>query len=213
MSETSAGEERQVVTSSAGSRAAVIKLLVELGPLVAFFVAWATLGIYWATGTIMVTTLLSLVVSLVVLKKISPVPVVTAVVVCVFGGLTLYFHDPRFFYAKPTIINLLFGGVLASALYSGKPVLKSLLGSQVHLSDDGWRKLTQRWMLFFLALACLNELVVHLNGLHDPVLIADKSAREIAEKPWVYFKFSILPLTMIFAVAQTGLLKRYELNS
>jgi intracellular septation protein len=194
MSDVKAGEGHEV-SSSSGQKHAAIKFVVEIGPLIAFFIAYAKLGIFWATGTIMVATLISLAVSILVFKKISPVPLVTAGIVCIFGGLAFWFNDPRFFYVKPTIINLLFAAVLAAGLFTGRPLIKTLLGDQVHLTDEGWRKLSIRWLVFFVALAGLNEVMW----------------RCFSESTWATFKvFGILPLTMVFAVAQVGLLRRHE---
>ena len=86
-------------------------------------------------------------------------PVVTAVLVVVFGGLTFWLDDPRFIKIKPTIINLLFAGVLLVGLIMRRPLLKMLFGEAFNLTEEGWRKLSVRWALFFLILAVLNELV------------------------------------------------------
>ena len=120
---------------------------------------------------------------------------VTAVLVVVFGGLTFWLDDPRFIKIKPTIINLLFAGVLFGGLMMRRPLLKLLLGEAFNLTEEGWRKLSMRWALFFLVLAALNEVVW----------------RNFSEAAWVNFKvFGILPLTLVFAMAQIGLIKRYE---
>ena len=125
-------------------------------------------------------------------------PMVTAVLVVVFGGLTFWLDDPRFIKIKPTIINLLFAGVLFGGLLTGRPLLKLLFGEAFRLTEEGWRKLSVRWALFFLALAVLNEIVW----------------RNFSEAAWVNFKvFGILPLTIVFAMAQIGLIKRYEPKS
>jgi intracellular septation protein len=119
----------------------------------------------------------------------------TAVLVVVFGSLTFWLHDPRFIKIKPTIINLLFGGVLLFGLMTGRPLLKLLLGEAFKLTEEGWRKLSLRWALFFLGLAGLNEVVW----------------RTFSETVWVNFKvFGILGLSMVFAMAQIRLIKRYE---
>ena len=116
-------------------------------------------------------------------------------ILCVFGGLAFWLKDPRFLYVKPTIVNLLFAAVLGGGMITGRPVIKYLLGSQVQLTDEGWRKLSVRWMIFFLFMAGLNEFVW----------------RYFSEATWVSFKaFGILPLTIIFAATQIGLLKRYQ---
>jgi len=175
-----------------------LKLLIELGPLLAFFLTYMRGGIYWATGVLMVATIAALVASWHVFRRVLPVPVATAVLVVLFGGLTFLLDDPSFIKVKPTIINLLFAGVLMAGLVMHRPLLKLLLGEAFNLTDEGWRKLTIRWMLFFLALAALNELVW----------------RNFSEAAWVNFKvFGILPLTLVFATAQIGLIRRHEAKS
>lgn len=173
----------------------LIKLLIELGPLLAFFIAYARAGIFWATGILMAATVISLVASWRVFGRLLPMPVVTAVLVVIFGGLTFWLDDPHFIQMKPTIINLLFAGALFVGLATGRSLLKLLLGEAFNLTDEGWRKLSIRWAIFFLALAALNEIVW----------------RNFSEGAWVNFKvFGILPLTLIFAVSQMGLIKRHE---
>ena len=192
---TSRFEERDTTMQHATQKSLALKLFVELGPLLAFFLAYAKFGIFWATGAIMVATVLSLLASWILFKRIAPMPVVTAVLVCIFGGLTFWLDDPSFIKMKPTMVNLLFGGALAGGMVTGRPLIKSLLGEQLHLTDQGWRKLTVRWMTFFFTVAALNELVW----------------RNFSEGTWVKFKvFGILPLTMIFAIAQIGLMKKHE---
>jgi intracellular septation protein len=175
-----------------------LKLLIELGPLVAFFLVYSRAGIYWATGVLMVATVLSLVASRTIFGRLLAMPVVTAVLVVVFGGLTFWLDDPRFIKIKPTIINLLFAGVLIGGLITRRPLLKMLFGEAFNLTEEGWRKLSVRWTLFFLVLAALNEVVW----------------RNYSEAAWVNFKvFGILPLTLVFAMAQIGLIKRHEANT
>ncbi len=173
----------------------IIKLLIDLGPLLAFFIAYGRAGIYWATGVLMLATIAALAASWRLLGRITAVPLVTAVLVVVFGGLTFYLDDPSFIKLKPTIINLLFAGLLLAGLVTGRPLLKLLLGDAFRLTDEGWRRLSVRWAFFFFALAILNEIVW----------------RNFTESTWVNFKvFGIVPLTILFAMAQIGLIKRYE---
>ncbi|HJZ31309.1 MAG TPA: septation protein A [Hyphomicrobiaceae bacterium] len=180
------------------SESPLVKLLIDLGPLIAFFVAYGRAGIYWATGVLMLATVAALIASWRLLGRITPVPMLTAVLVVVFGGLTFYLDDPSFIKLKPTIINLLFSGVLIAGLITGRPLLKLLLGEAFRLTEEGWRKLSARWAVFFFALAILNEIVW----------------RNFSESAWVNFKvFGIMPLTIIFAMAQIGLIKRYEPRS
>jgi intracellular septation protein len=172
-----------------------IKLLIEYGPLVAFFVTFYVAGFLWATGVIMVASVLALTASRLTFGRFLPVPVVTAVLVLLFGGLTLWLDDPRFIKVKPTAINLLFAGVLLVGLWMRRPLLKSLLGEAFNLTDEGWRVLTVRWIVFFVALAAINEFVW----------------RNFSDAVWVNFKFfGILLLTIAFAMAQVGVIRRYE---
>jgi intracellular septation protein len=172
-----------------------MKLLIDLGPLVAFFLTYGRAGIYWATGVLMVATVIALVASWKLLGHISVAPAATAVLVIVFGGLTFWLDDPSFIKLKPTIINLLFAGILIAGLWMRRPLLKLILGEALRLTDEGWQKLTIRWIVFFLAVAALNEIVW----------------RNFSEQTWVNFKvFGILPLTLLFAMAQIGLIRRYE---
>jgi intracellular septation protein len=143
----------------------------------------------------MLATLAALLASWRLLGRVTAVPLLTAILVVVFGGLTFYLDDPSFIKLKPTIINLLFAGVLVVGLLTDRPLLKVLLGEAFRLTEEGWRKLTVRWALFFFALAILNEVVW----------------RNFSESAWVNFKvFGIVPLTILFALAQLPLLKRFE---
>jgi len=191
-------EEPATPTPSDKAQPAFVKLLIDLGPLVAFFLAYGRAGIYWATGVLMLATVAALVASWRLLGRVTAVPLVTAVLVVVFGGLTFYLDDPSFIKLKPTIINLLFAGVIVAGLATGRPLLKLLLGEAFQLTDEGWRKLSVRWAAFFFVLAILNEIVW----------------RNFSESAWVNFKvFGIVPLTILFAMAQIGLIKRYEPRS
>jgi len=129
-------------------------------------------------------------------KKIPKIPIIGATLVAVFGGLTLYFDDKIFFYMKPTIINILFAGILfIGNFFLKKNLLKSLLETSIKLEDQGWEILNQRWTLFFIFLAILNELVW----------------RTQSENFWVKFKvFGILPITLIFTMFQINLINKYK---
>ena len=182
----------------------LLKLALELGPLVLFFFANAYSDrfgvaeerrIFAATAIFIVATLIALAVHYALVKKLPIMPLVSGVVVVVFGGLTLWLDDELFIKLKPTIVNTLFGVVLLGGLALRKPLLAFVLDSVFDLTDEGWRKLTFRWALFFFFLALLNEIVW----------------RTQTTDVWVSFKvFGIMPLTIAFALAQTPLLMRHE---
>ena len=172
----------------------LLKLALDLGPLVLFFAANGRYGIFAATGVFMAAVLAALLVSYVLTRRLPIMPVITAIIVVVFGGLTLVLHDATFIKVKPTIIYGLFGGVLIGGLLFNKPLLGVVFDSLFHLSEEGWRKLTLRWAMFFFALAVLNEIVW----------------RNVSTDTWVTFKvFGVLPLTLLFGALQVPLLKRY----
>ncbi|MEX0852221.1 MAG: septation protein A [Bauldia sp.] len=188
-----------------------LKLALDLGPLILFFLAnargerlaerypWiADLGgpIFFATLTFIVATLVALAVSYVLVRRLPLMPFVTAIVVVVFGGLTLWLQDATFIKMKPTIIYVLFGAVLLGGLALGKPLLGTVFDQVFRLTADGWRKLTLRWGLFFFAMAVVNEIVW----------------RSVSTDAWVSFKvFGFLPLTFAFALAQMPLINRHSL--
>lgn len=175
-----------------------LKFLIELGPLILFFLVYAKFGIYTATGVLMVATVISLAMSWMTQGKISVMLLVTAVIVCIFGGLTFWLNDPSFIKMKPTMVNVLFAAILGAGLYMQRPFLKLLLGEAIAMTDEGWRLLTLRWIAFFLGVAVLNEIIW----------------RTMSEAAWVNFKvFAILPLTFVFAIAQVGLMKRHAIDT
>jgi len=178
--------------------AQIKKLLVELGPLLIFFLVNAKWGIFVGTGAFMVAIVISLIVSRAMFGHVAIMPLVTGAFVLVFGGLTLWFHDDMFIKMKPTIVNVLFAGVLLTGLACGRSFLKILLGEVFKLNDAGWRILTFRWALFFLFLAVVNECVW----------------RNFSRDTWVAFKvWGIMPLTFGFMFFQLGLLKRHSSDS
>lgn len=194
-------ENKQNETGEAGpqfDRRQAIKLVVELGPLLVFFVANSRYGIFAGTGAFMVATVVALVTSRSLLGRIATMPLVTSVFVLVFGGLTLWLQDDHFIKIKPTIVNGLFAVILFAGLASGRLFLKIVFGDVMRISEEGWRVLTLRWALFFVFLALLNEVVW----------------RGFSTDTWVAFKvFGIMPITFVFALSQIGLLKKYEISS
>jgi intracellular septation protein len=174
----------------------LLKLAVEVGPLVVFFIVNARAGIFWGTGVFMVTTIVALIASRFMFGRIPVMPLVSGACVVVFGGLTLWLQDDHFIKIKPTIVNALFAVALFGGLLAGHSLLKVVFGEVFRLNEDGWRKLTLRWACFFTFLAVLNEVVW----------------RTVSTDTWVSFKvFAIMPLTMVFALSQIGLLKAHEI--
>ncbi|MFY9760184.1 MAG: septation protein A [Xanthobacteraceae bacterium] len=174
-----------------------LKLALDLGPLALFFFANTRYGIFVATAAFMVAVLAALAVSFVMTRQLPIMPVVTAIIVVVFGGLTLILHDATFIKVKPTIIYALFGAILIGGLIFKKPLLGVVFDSMFDLTDEGWRKLTLRWAIFFFVLAVLNEIVW----------------RNTSTNVWVDFKvFGVTPLTLIFGALQVPLLKRYAIE-
>lgn len=173
------------------------KLLIELGPLLVFFGANAAYGIYTGTAAFMVATVISLGLAWGLYRKIPVMPVVSAGLVLAFGGLTLYLHDDIFIKLKPTIVYGAFAILLIGGLFAHKPVLALLFGPVFNLTPEGWRKLTIRWAVFFVAMALLNEFVW----------------RSFSTDTWVSFKaFGFLPITFVFAMAQVPLMQRYGVD-
>jgi len=174
----------------------LLKLVLELGPLATFFLVNARVDLFAATAAFMAATVVALVVSYTLVRRLPIMPLVSGAVVLVFGGLTLVLQDELFIKLKPTIVNLLFAGVLLGGLAFGRPLLGLVFDQVIRLDADGWRKLTLRWALFFLFLAALNEVVW----------------RNFATDVWVNFKvFGVMPLTILFAMAQIPLMQRHAL--
>ena len=173
----------------------MLKLLLELGPLALFFIAYGRFDIFVATGVLMAGVIVTLVVSYAILRRIPIMPLVTAGIVVIFGSLTLFFHDETLIKIKPTALYLLFAAALFVGLALKKPILKVLFDGALHVTEEGWRILTWRWAFFFIVLAILNEIVW----------------RTQTTDLWVKFKtFGFLPLTLLFAVAQAPLIAKYE---
>jgi len=192
-----------------------LKFALDLGPLLLFFYAnskpalfepWIaplipqavasgeSAGIFVATAVFMVAIVVALAISYALTRHLPMMPMVTAAIVVVFGGLTLFLQNETFIKLKPTIIYLLFAGTLFGGLIFRKPLLAMVFDQMFHLTEEGWRKLTIRWALFFLSLAVLNEIVWRTQSVDT----------------WVTFKvFGVMPLTFIFAALQYPLLTKH----
>jgi len=194
-----------------------VKSATELGPIVVFFAVYSlydrvmgietsaediatgvSTSLFAATGAIMITTLIALIISYYFERRIPAMPLITAIVIAVFGGLTLYLQDATFIKMKPTIIYILFSGALGAGILFGKSFIKTLFGGVWNLDDDGWRKLTLRLMAFFFALAIANEAVW----------------RNFSTDMWVDVKvFGFTAVTFAFFLAQVPLLTRHTVKS
>ena len=175
----------------------IYKLLIDIGPLAVFFIFYTRSGLQASILPFMIATVIAVLFSYILEKKIPIMPTVGAGIVLVFGGLTIYFDNEVFFKMKPTIINLLFAAILYVGMLMKKPLLKILLGAALKLKEEGWRILTHRWIGFFIALAILNEIVW----------------RTQSTDVWVNFKvFGILPITFLFTMIQFPLIKKYQVE-
>ena len=177
-----------------------LKFVTDFGPLAIFFFYYynSDKNLSVAIPPLIVATLIALVVVWFFEKKIPMMPLLSGILITFFGGLTIYFNDPRFIYMKPTIINILFALVLFFGKYFTKePVLKKILGKSIPLTDFGWELLNRRWMLFFIGLAILNEFIW----------------RTQSEEFWVNFKvWGMLPITIIFTGFQIPLINKHKID-
>ena len=178
----------------------LLKFLTDFGPLIIFFYFYydSEKDLKVAIPPFIVATLLALAIVWVLEKTIPKVPLLSGILITLFGGLTIYFDNPIFIYIKPTIINILFGCALLFGKYFTKePVLKKLMGKSIALTEEGWEALNKRWVYFFFGLALLNEIVW----------------RTQSEEFWVNFKvWGLLPITFIFTAFQIGLINKYKIN-
>jgi intracellular septation protein len=177
----------------------LLKLITDFGPLLIFFLVYSKSGkdLSAAIPPLIVATIIAVLISYVVERKVPYIPLIGGIIISIFGGLTLYFNNPIFLYMKPTIINVFFGLALAfEKLFTKEHILKKMLGKSISLSTVGWKTLTIRWMLFFFTLALLNEYVW----------------RTQTEEFWVNFKvWGILPITFVFTAFQMFLINRHKI--
>ncbi|WP_165216748.1 septation protein A [Affinirhizobium pseudoryzae] len=204
--------ESDTVATRAEKQHAGLKFALEIGPLLVFFFGnlrgeWlvqtfpslSVLGgpLLVATGLFMAATVLSLIVSKIVFKHLPVMPFVSGIVVLIFGGLSIWLQDEIFIKMKPTIVNTLFGVALLVGLMFGKSLLGYVFNAAFQLTEEGWRKLTLRWGIFFLFLAVLNEVVW----------------RNFSDAVWVNFKvWGTMPITIAFTLAQMPLIMKHSLD-
>ena len=178
----------------------ILKFVTDIGPLAIFFLFYYNndKNLIIAIPPLIVATIISVLLVWILEKKIPMVPLLSGILITLFGGLTIYFDDPIFIYMKPTIINILFGlALLFGKYFTKEPVLKKILGKSIPLRDEGWKILNSRRIYFFFALAFLNEIVW----------------RTQSEEFWVNFKvWGLFPITFIFTAFQIGLINKYKLN-
>ena len=177
-----------------------IKFVTDIGPLVVFFFFYYNndKNLKIAIPPLIVATIIAVLIIWILEKKIPMVPLLSGILITLFGGLTIYFDNPIFIYMKPTIINVLFAfALLFGKYFTNDPILKKLLGKSIPINDDGWKILNNRWMYFFFCLAILNEIVW----------------RTQSEEFWVNFKvWGLLPITFIFTAFQVPLISKHKIN-
>ena len=175
-----------------------IKFITDFGPLLIFFIFYyqSGLNLMVAIPPLIIATLLSLAIIYLLEKKVAFIPLISGIVIAFFGGLTLYFDNPVFIYVKQTVVNVLFAFVLIfGKFFSKEPLLKKLFKNSLKLIDEGWKKFSDRWILFFFFLAILNEIVW----------------RTQSEEFWVNFKvWGLLPVSFLFTLSQIPLIKKYQ---
>ena len=178
----------------------IIKFVTDFGPLLIFFIIYFNNenDLKLAIPPFIIATLASLIIVYFLEKRIPLVPLTSGILITLFGGLTLYFDNKIFFYMKPTIINILFAGILLFGKYfTRKPLLKIIFQNTINLEDEGWKKLNYRWISFFLFVALLNEIVW----------------RTQSEAFLVNFKvWGLLPISFLFAASQIPLMNKYKLK-
>ena len=177
-----------------------VKFVTDFGPLVVFFFFYynSDKNLKIAIPPFVLATIISLFVVWIIEKKIPMVPLISVILITLFGGLTIYFDNAVFLYIKPTIINILFGlALLLGKFFTDEPILKKIMGKSLSLAPEGWDLLNKRWVYFFFGVAILNECVW----------------RTQSEEFWVNFKvWGLLPITFIFTAFQISLINKYKTN-
>tara|TARA_Y100000590_G_C15655562_1_gene990462 strand:+ start:947 stop:1495 length:549 start_codon:yes stop_codon:yes gene_type:complete len=175
----------------------LIKSLIEIVPLILFFIINSKYEIIFATKIFVISSFIALIISYLYFKKVSSPLIITTFLVLIFGGLTIYFDDPNFIKLKPTIVYCLFAIFLFFGLSINKNFLKIYLSSIIKINEIGWNILTKRWGFFFISMAILNEIIW----------------RNFSTDFWVSFKvFGFLPLTIIFTILQQNLIKKFAVK-
>jgi intracellular septation protein len=175
-----------------------MRLALDLGPLLLFFLANAKVGIFFATGVFIVAIIVSMIVSYALVRHVTALQWFSAIMVVVMGGLTIWLHNETFIKLKPTIYYGFVAAILGFGLATGRPLLKNVLGGAYPgLDEEGWRKLTRNWALFFVVMAIANEAVW----------------RNTTTEFWIGYKlWGAIPATLLFAIANVPMLMRHGLN-
>ena len=175
-----------------------MRLALDLGPLLLFFLANAKFGIFAATAIFIAAIVVAMAISFALVRHVTALQLFSAFMVIVMGGLTIWLHDETFIKLKPTIYYVFVSGLLSFGLATGRPLLKNVLGTAYPgLSEEGWRKLTRNWALFFAAMAVANEMVW----------------RNSSTSFWVGYKlWGAIPATLLFALANVPMLMRHGLS-
>jgi len=182
----------------------LIKFIVDIGPLAVFFIFFKKTGnIIDAITPLIIATIIAILISYILEKKIPIMPTVGGIIILIFGGLSIYFQNKTFLYMKPTIVNILFAAILIIGNYFNKPLLKYLMGSAIKLEDKGWYELSKRWIMFFIFMAITNEIIWrNFSMAYD-----NKPTDDI----WVNFKvFGIVIITFIFTISLFPIIKKYK---
>ena len=175
-----------------------LKVALDITPLAGFFIAYKLSGVFAATAVIMVSTIISLAITYYYDKKIALMPLVSGVVISIFGTMTLLLHDETFIKIKPTLVNLIFASILLGGLFFKKSLLKYVLDGALSLNENGWKILSLRWGIFFIFLAILNEIIW----------------RNFSMDFWVNFKvFGMFTLTILFTLSQISLIKKHTISN
>lgn len=175
-----------------------LSFALDFGPLLAFFIAYKLTGIIMSTAVFMAAIVVALVISLWKLGRVSPMTWLSAILVIGFGGLTLYFRDPRFIQLKPTLIYGGFAMLLFAGLAMGRPLLRYVFGPVFEgLSEAGWMKLSRNWALFFTAMAVVNEVL----------------RTQLSFDTWLTVKvWGVTIASLLFAFANIPMLMRHGLS-
>lgn len=174
-----------------------LKMFLDIAPLAFFFVAYKFFGVIAATGMLTFATVVTLIITYLKTRKIAVAPLVTGIVVAIFGTLTIVLHDDFFIKIKPTLVNLIFAGLLLGGLACKKTLLKNVMESALSIDEKGWQVLTLRYGLFFVFLAGLNEFIW----------------RNFSTDFWVNFKvFGMFSITILFTILQANFIKKHQLE-